>query len=87
MNNIAGLREFSGAFTMVFMTKLLLNQVLERKKLSKRQFAKKLDIDYASVFRFFRPGYDPKLSTLERWAKILDVRISDLFEESKTKRR
>lgn len=63
------------------MPKLLLEKVLKKKGMSKRQFAKRLDIDYASVFRFFRPGYDPKLSTLARWAKVLDVRIRDLYSE------
>jgi transcriptional regulator with XRE-family HTH domain len=63
------------------MAKLLLDKVLKKKKISKRQFAKRLGIDYASVFRFFRPGYDPKLSTLEKWAVALDVRIKDLFSE------
>ena len=67
------------------MAKLLLAQVLEKKRVSKRQFAKRLGIDYSSVFRFFRPGYDPKLSVLEKWAKALGVRIGELFEESKSR--
>lgn len=60
---------------------LLLDEVLKKKKVSKRQFAKRLGMDYASVFRYFREGYDPKLSTLERFAKALDCRIRDLYEE------
>ena len=63
------------------MAKLVLDKILERKKLSKRQFAKLLKMDYPSVFRFFRPGYDPKFSTMERWAKILNVKIRDLVDE------
>lgn len=63
------------------MAKVVLNKILERKKISKRQFAKLLKMDYPSVFRFFRPGYDPKFSTLERWAKVLEVKIRDFIEE------
>ena len=63
------------------MPELLLEKVLEKRKMSKRQFAKRLEIDYSSVFRFFRPGYDPKLSTLEKWAKVLGVKIRDLYKE------
>lgn len=63
------------------MAKLCLEKLLERKNLSKRQFAKLLEMDYPSVFRFFRAGYDPKFSTLEKWAKVLNVRIRDLYEE------
>ncbi len=63
------------------MAKVILNKILERKKISKRQFAKLLKMDYPSVFRFFRPGYDPKLSTLERWAKVLNVKLKELLED------
>jgi DNA-binding Xre family transcriptional regulator len=63
------------------MAKLVLDKVLKRKKLSKRQFAKRLEIDYAAVFRYFRAGYDPKLSTLEKWSRAIGCRIRDLFEE------
>jgi transcriptional regulator with XRE-family HTH domain len=63
------------------MAKLIIGQVLKKKDVSKRQFAKRLKIEYAGVFRYFRTGYDPKLSTLEKWAKVLGCGISDLFEE------
>lgn len=63
------------------MAKLLLNQALKKKNVSKRQFAKKLGIHYSAVFRYFREGYDPKLSTLGLWAKALGCKISDLYEE------
>jgi DNA-binding XRE family transcriptional regulator len=63
------------------MAKLLIKQVLKKRELSKRQFAKKLGVQYSAVFRYFRDGYDPKLSTLESWAKVLDCRIRDLYEE------
>lgn len=63
------------------MIKIRLEAVLREKGISKRGFAKLLGIDYANVFRFFRKGYDPKLSTLQEWAKTLGVKISDLYEE------
>ena len=63
------------------MAKVLLAEVLEKKGISKRQFAKKLGKDYPAVFRYFREEYDPKLSTLEAWAKVLGCRIKDLYEE------
>jgi len=63
------------------MAKLLLAAILKKKGISKRQFAKRLSMEYDNVFRFFRPGYDPKLSVLEKWAKVLGVRMRDLFKE------
>lgn len=63
------------------MVKLKLAEVLKKKRLSKRQFAKRLKVAYSSVFRYFRKGYDPKLSTLHKWAKVLNCRISDLYSE------
>ena len=63
------------------MAKLVLAEVLKKKGLLKRKFAKRLGKDYPGVFRYFREGYDPKLSTLEDWAKALNCRVRDLVEE------
>lgn len=63
------------------MAKLILGEVLKKKKLSKRRFAKLLDQRYENVFRYFRDGYDPKLSTLSLWAKALKCRVRDLVRE------
>lgn len=63
------------------MPQLLLEQMLKKRKMSKYRFAKVLRLHYNSVARFFRPDYDPKLSTLERWAKVLHCRIRDLYRE------
>lgn len=63
------------------MVKLKLEEILKRRKISKRGFAKMLGIDYSNVFRFFREDYDPRLSTLEKWAETLGVRVRDLFQE------
>jgi hypothetical protein len=63
------------------MAKLLLGEVLRKKGLSKRQFAKQLGERYENVFRYFREGYDPKLSKLVAWAKVLKCRVRDLIKE------
>lgn len=55
--------------------------VLKKKKISKRQLAKRLGIHYQNVFRMFHDSYDPKLSMLRKWAKVVPCRIRDLFEE------
>jgi transcriptional regulator with XRE-family HTH domain len=61
--------------------KLQLEKILEKKSISKRQFAKLLDLDPANVFRFFRPGYNPTFSMLVRWAEVLKIKVKDLIEE------
>ena len=63
------------------MAKLKLGGILEKKKMSKYRFAQLLEVPTSTVFRYFKPGYDPKLSTLERWAKVLDLKIRDLLDE------
>jgi hypothetical protein len=63
------------------VAKLQIEKVLEKKGMSKRQFAKLIVEDYGNVFRFFRPGYDPKLSTLNKWAKALNLKVKDLLIE------
>lgn len=62
------------------MATLILAKVLKKKRISKRQFAKRLGREYHTVFRYFKEGYDPKLSTLAEWAKALGVRISELYK-------
>lgn len=63
------------------MAKLALAEMLRKRKLSKRAFAKRLGIDYHNVFRYFRPTVDPKLSTLTRWARAIGCRVRDLIRE------
>ena len=63
------------------MTKLLLGQIIKKRGISKRQLAKMLGETYSNIFRYFREGYDPKLSTLRKWAKVLNCKVRDLFEE------
>lgn len=63
------------------MAKLVLDRLLKKKKITKYRFAQLLDVPTPSVFRYFRPNYDPKLSTLERWAEVLGVKVRDLYLE------
>jgi len=63
------------------MAKLILGDVLKKKKLSKRKFAQMLGMNYNNVFRLFRKGQNPTLSTLNKWAKLLGCRVRDLLKE------
>ncbi len=76
-----GLSKTIGCPMITAMAKLILADVLKKKKMSKRQFSLKLGMIYSNVFRMFRPDYDPKFSTLVQIAKTLDVKIKDLYEE------
>ena len=61
--------------------KLKLETILQKKKISKYRFAQMLGLPTSSIFRYFKPDYDPKLSTLEKWAKVLELKVRDLLEE------
>jgi transcriptional regulator with XRE-family HTH domain len=55
--------------------------MIEEKGMSKREFGRKLKVDSATVFRYFRAGYNPTLETLDKFATVLNCRIADLIEE------
>lgn len=63
------------------MAQLRLEEMLKKRKMSRYRFAQLEKKHYNTVVRYFRDGYDPKLSTLERWARILKCRIRDLYRE------
>jgi transcriptional regulator with XRE-family HTH domain len=63
------------------VAELRLDKILEKKGVSKRQFSKMLEEDESNVYRYFRDGYDPKLTTLKKWASTLKMRVSDLVKE------
>ena len=63
------------------MSKIVLDKILKKKEISKRKFAKMLGVEYRNIFRVFREGYDPKFSTMQDWARVLQIKIRDLFEE------
>jgi transcriptional regulator with XRE-family HTH domain len=63
------------------VAKVCLGKVLKEKKITKYRFAKLLGAESSNVARYFKPGYDPRLSTIEKWAKALKVSIKDLIED------
>jgi transcriptional regulator with XRE-family HTH domain len=75
------LPEPRGLLDTLPMVRHRLAEVLKRRRVSKRQFAKRIGKKYENVFRYFHPGYDPKLSALAAWAKALKVKVQDLISE------
>lgn len=63
------------------MAKVSLARVLKKKNMTKYAFAKALGTDNSNVAKYFKAGYDPRLSTIEKWAKALDVSVKDLIED------
>ena len=63
------------------MVTLRLAQMLKKRKLTRYRFALLMRVDYKNSARWFKAGYDPKLSTLAAWAKILKCRVRDLIKE------
>lgn len=61
--------------------KLRLEDVLKEKGVTKYGFAKLLNKSTSNVAIYFRKDYKPNLSTLEKWAEVLDCKISDFFDE------
>lgn len=37
--------------------------------------------DYSNIVRYFKPDFNPRLSTLEKWSEVLDVSVKDLIED------
>ncbi|WP_374028136.1 helix-turn-helix domain-containing protein [Bdellovibrio bacteriovorus] len=67
------------------MARVALDKVLKKKKLSKNAFAKKLGVLPSVVRPFFHEDANPKLQTLALWARVLDCKISELYDESKNR--
>jgi transcriptional regulator with XRE-family HTH domain len=63
------------------VARICLNKVLEKKKITKYAFAKMLGKPTSGVTPYFKPGYNPRLSTIELWAKKLNVSVKDLIED------
>ena len=60
---------------------ICLGKILKQKKITKYRFAKLVGVEYPNVVKYFKQGYDPRLSTVERWAKALNVSVKDLIED------
>jgi transcriptional regulator with XRE-family HTH domain len=63
------------------VAKVCLNKVLKEKNITKYRFAELLGEDSSNVTKYFKPGYNPTLVTLEKWAKVLKVSVKDLIED------
>ena len=61
--------------------KLKLEAIMQKRKISKYRLAQMLGLPTSSVFRYFKPDYDPKLSSLEKIARALEVKVRDLLDE------
>lgn len=60
--------------------KILLNEIMFKKKLSIRQVSIMTGISKSAISKIMNDEASPTLDTLERLAKGLKVRISDLFD-------
>lgn len=63
------------------MAKLVLNAYLKKQGITKYRFAKMMGLEPSNAHRYFKPDYDPKLSTLTKWAKLLGCKVADLLRE------
>ncbi len=59
---------------------ILLAEVLKKKGITKYAFARHyLNTLPNAVIPFFKPGHNPHIRTLAKWARALGVPVSDLF--------
>lgn len=61
--------------------KLRLEAILKKKGITKYGFAKLLGKTTSNVAVYFREGYSPTLSTMEKWASVLDCKVRDFLDE------
>ena len=63
------------------VARVVLAKILKEKKITKYRFAKLIGSDYSNIVRYFKPDFNPRLSTLEKWADVLDISVKDLIED------
>jgi transcriptional regulator with XRE-family HTH domain len=63
------------------MAKLILARILKKKRLSKREFARRTGIRYDNVSKVFHKDHNPSLETLTRYAKAVGVKVRDILDE------
>ncbi len=61
---------------------LNLAQVLDKKGWSNYRFAQELGVTSNVVVRYYKEDYDPKFTTVLRWAEVLDCTVKDLIDLS-----
>ena len=65
----------------------MLKQLREKQGYSIRALAEKVGMAYPALFRLERGEADPRLSTLRRLAKALDVTVAEIIGEGKPARK
>lgn len=63
-----------------------LREIRERKGVSLRALKKASGVAVATLARIEAGGYDPRISTLQRLAKALDVTVAELIGETTSKK-
>lgn len=63
------------------MAKLRLKEALKKKKITQYAFAKMVGTSQSNVRKYTEEGLDPRLSTLGKWAKVLNISVKDLIED------
>lgn len=58
---------------------LIIKDVLKRKNISINEFADMLEINRVSLSS--QINGNPTVETLEKWARLLDIDVSELFEQ------
>jgi len=63
------------------MIRLRLKEVLQEKKISQSKLSRLADVSISTIQEMYHnPYHDAVLSTLDRIAKALDVKVCDLYE-------
>ena len=63
------------------MSRIILADVLKKKRISKREFGRRLGIDPKNVFRLFKATADPRFSELRRYAKAIGCKVRELIKD------
>jgi transcriptional regulator with XRE-family HTH domain len=63
------------------MAKLRLKKILQERGLSMEKFSRRADVSGNTILNMCNdPDYDPKLSMLNKVAKVLNIPVTDLLE-------
>ena len=66
--------------------RIVLKRILNKKKISVYNFAKRAGIRYANAFKYMKTDINPKVHTLEKWAAAIGCKVRDLIEEDPPKK-
>jgi transcriptional regulator with XRE-family HTH domain len=65
------------------MAKLALNRILKARGISRREFARRMEVDRGTAYKYFRADYNPTLSTLNKIARAIKCRVRDLLADDR----